>query len=449
MILSNRPGLRRAESRSSGLFVVPTMISPGLLSRPSISERIIPRSRGVTSSPAYRSRDFAIASMSSKKMIAGRRSFAVRKSCSIFCSLSPYHFDITSEHFTVNISTFSSPARADIRRVFPQPGGPKSRIPRGGAIPYAAATSGFLSGTRIDSRRSAFTSARPPPSEYFVERASGRPASRRPTVVAVWPRKYSRNASFPRKPPAVVPAISPKAPSTTGAASSGIGTPRARLERTYPAARAPPAARAIRTQFSMVSLRRASSATRNVAPHHSATSRSGTRDAPKFDAIRPDITSGFARPIEESAPPRSPGVQSGRGAVPNTMKLVPCGGPTNRPATVTFPHVTRKERNVADAAIAATARNRLYTTAAKSGGRNGAPSRERNTEPNTRDPNRESNRETSETTRGKTRKKRPNSAIWAAAAADTRTPMEISENSGKRRARAPITNAKNRIAHHG
>src|SRR5213594_4317761 len=134
MILSNRPGRRRAESRSSGLFVVPTMISPGDLSRPSISERIIPRSRGVTSSPAYRSRDFAIASMSSKNRIAGRRSFAVPNSCSIFCSLSPYHFDITSEHFTVNISTFSSPARADITRVFPHPGGPNSRIPRGGDL---------------------------------------------------------------------------------------------------------------------------------------------------------------------------------------------------------------------------------------------------------------------------------------------------------------------------
>ena len=170
--------------------------------------------------------------MSSKKMIAGRRSFAVRKRDSIRCSLSPYHFDITSEHFTVNISMFSSPARADIRRVFPQPGGPKRRIPRGGVIPYAAATSGFLRGTTMDSFRSAFTSARPPTRENFVDRASGRSARRRPTVIAVWPMKYSRNASFPRYPAAVVPAVRPKAPTRRGADSHGIGTPRARLEST-------------------------------------------------------------------------------------------------------------------------------------------------------------------------------------------------------------------------
>src|SRR2546422_1565952 len=157
------------------------------------------------------------------------------------------------------------------------------------------------------------------------------------------------------------------------------------------------------------------------------------------------MTSGCARPIEDRAPPRAPGVHPGLGPVPNTRKLVACGGPTKNPATVTFPHVTRKERNVAEAAMAPTARNRVKRTAARSGGRYGTPANERNTDPNTRYPNLQSKRETSEMIRVKTRKNRPNSTTGeAAAAADTRTPVEIRAKSGNRRASAPTTNAKNR-----
>src|SRR5436189_3750961 len=151
--------------------------------------------------------------------------------------------------------------------------------------------------------------------------------------------------------------------------------------------------------------------------------------------------------MEERAPPRSPGVHPALPEVPITRKLVPCGGPTKNPATFRFPHVTRKERNVADAAIAATARKREKRIAARSGGRNGAPRRERNTEPYTRYPNLQSNRETREIARVNTRKKRPNSTIWEAAAAETRTPRAMRETSGNRTARAPTTHAKNSTAH--
>ena len=178
---------------------------------PSSSANMMLSSLGVTSSPAYISRCLAMASMSSKKIMLGFLSFASLKSSATFVSDSPYHFDMTSEHFTVTISTCNSLANAFMSIVFPQPGGPNRRMPFGGSMPYFWATSLMRSGTMMDSFKSSLTSSRPPTSSKLLCPRLSISDMRVPTLASISRFvKYGIKNSLAARPRSIVTNTAPK-----------------------------------------------------------------------------------------------------------------------------------------------------------------------------------------------------------------------------------------------
>src|SRR2546427_423635 len=104
----------------------------------------------------------------------GATCFAFLKIMRTAFSDSPTHFDMTSGPLIEMKFASDSVATAFARRVFPDPGGPYSRMPRGGRIPMRLNASGSFSGISTASRSFILTSSRPPTSVQFTRGTSTR-----------------------------------------------------------------------------------------------------------------------------------------------------------------------------------------------------------------------------------------------------------------------------------
>ena len=145
---SKRPKRRSAGSRTFGRLVAPMTMTWFCGLRPSISVSSCETMRRSTS-PWVFSRFGAIASISSMKMIAGEFSSASSKTLRSPASDSPERFDITSGPLSVLKYTPVSDSTARASIVFPEPGGPVRRMPRGARIPSVSKRIGWTSGRSI------------------------------------------------------------------------------------------------------------------------------------------------------------------------------------------------------------------------------------------------------------------------------------------------------------
>mmetsp|Transcript_31550 Transcript_31550/g.74261 ORF Transcript_31550/g.74261 Transcript_31550/m.74261 type:complete len:308 (-) Transcript_31550:2168-3091(-) len=162
------PGLINAPSNRSGRFVAHTMTT-----RPSLPEESlfcwIPSS-SVKSWDKSRSpppfelppRFDAIASTSSKKIMAGLANRALRNKAASALSLSPSHLLSSSGPLTARKFMCPSVAKALAMRVFEQPGGPYKRTPLGGRIPSRWNVAPCVSGSSMASRSCRLTVSMPP-----------------------------------------------------------------------------------------------------------------------------------------------------------------------------------------------------------------------------------------------------------------------------------------------
>src|SRR5439155_1751985 len=91
-------------------------------------------------------RTCAIASSSSRKTMHGATCFAFLKIMRTAFSDSPTHFDMTSGPLIEMKFASDSVATAFASSVFPEPGGPYSKMPRGGRMPIRLNASGSFSG---------------------------------------------------------------------------------------------------------------------------------------------------------------------------------------------------------------------------------------------------------------------------------------------------------------
>eukprot|EP00967_Tisochrysis_lutea_P057410 scaffold72791_cov26-Tisochrysis_lutea.AAC.4 len=88
---------------------------------------------------------------------------------------SPTHFESNSGPLTAKKEVRASAARAFAARVLEQPGGPYSRIPRGGRIARRAKASAWRNGQETASRRACLSSSDPPMSDHdTLERCAAR-----------------------------------------------------------------------------------------------------------------------------------------------------------------------------------------------------------------------------------------------------------------------------------
>jgi len=131
MRLSNRPGRRRAKSRTSTRFVAAITMMPGLSSNPSISAkiwlRVCSRSSLPPAIPAPRC--LPTASISSIKIIHGAAFLACANRSRTREAPTPTNISTNSEPEIAKKGTLASPATARARIVLPVPGGP-CRFPR-------------------------------------------------------------------------------------------------------------------------------------------------------------------------------------------------------------------------------------------------------------------------------------------------------------------------------
>ena len=103
-------------------------------------------------------------SSSSKKMILGAAVLPFRKTSRIAFSDSPTHLLKSSGPLIEMKFASLSVATDRASMVFPQPGGPNSRIPLGARIPSLLNTSGFFNGHSTASCNCCLTSVSPPTS---------------------------------------------------------------------------------------------------------------------------------------------------------------------------------------------------------------------------------------------------------------------------------------------
>src|SRR3990170_3661941 len=143
-IRSKRPVRRSAGSIKSGRFVAPITTTSSRLSRPSMDVRSWFTTRSLTPLSLSIPRRWAIASSSSRNTMQGATCFAFLKIMRTAFSDSPTHFDMTSGPLIEMKFDSLSVATAFARRVFPLPGGPDRRTPRGGRIPRRRKDSGSL-----------------------------------------------------------------------------------------------------------------------------------------------------------------------------------------------------------------------------------------------------------------------------------------------------------------
>ena len=131
--LSNLPGLNRAGSKTSGLFVAAMTITPSFPSKPSISTsnwfRVCSLSSCPPPRPAPRWRPTA--SISSMKTIHGDCFLAWSNISLTLEAPTPTNISTKSEPEMVKKGTLASPATALAKSVLPVPGGPTISTPLG------------------------------------------------------------------------------------------------------------------------------------------------------------------------------------------------------------------------------------------------------------------------------------------------------------------------------
>ena len=136
---SKRPGRLRARSMEFGRFVVATTtiraVSVESSCTPSINVSRVATTRFSTSPPGPSSRFGHKASTSSKTMMHGLLARASAKTALNLDSVSPWYAEDNSGPLTTMMNELVEDAIARARWVFPVPGGPWSRTPRGGLRP--------------------------------------------------------------------------------------------------------------------------------------------------------------------------------------------------------------------------------------------------------------------------------------------------------------------------
>ena len=146
--LSNLPGLKRAGSNTSGLFVAArTITGASSVANPSISANNWFKVCSLSSLPPIGpplALDLPIASISSIKIIAGATFLACSNKSLTLDAPTPTNISINAEPDTDKNSTSASPATALASKVLPVPGGPTKRTPLGIWAPSFTYLSGFL-----------------------------------------------------------------------------------------------------------------------------------------------------------------------------------------------------------------------------------------------------------------------------------------------------------------
>ena len=161
--LSNLPGLLKAGSMASSLFVAAITMTFSLLPRPSMRVRSCATTL-LSASPPAPSRFGAMESISSRNMMLGALAAAALKRSLSFSSLSPWYWLMISGPRTEKSDAPDSFAMASAIRVFPVPGGPYRRTPLGAVIPSLSNSSGCFNGSSTASLILFISSSSPPTS---------------------------------------------------------------------------------------------------------------------------------------------------------------------------------------------------------------------------------------------------------------------------------------------
>mmetsp|Transcript_10065 Transcript_10065/g.34221 ORF Transcript_10065/g.34221 Transcript_10065/m.34221 type:complete len:443 (+) Transcript_10065:574-1902(+) len=158
---SKRPKRRRAGSMVAGRLVAATRMRGvvGLIESMRVSSWLTMR---FSASPWALSRRGATASSSSMKRMAGAFSLHSAKALRRLASDSPAWRDITSGPLIVKVKAPDSARTALAIMVFPQPGAPWMRRPRGGEAPTSVKSLGWRMGSSTISRICASCCAQPP-----------------------------------------------------------------------------------------------------------------------------------------------------------------------------------------------------------------------------------------------------------------------------------------------
>ena len=160
--LSNLPGLNKAGSNTSGLFVAAIIITPSLVSKPSISTKSWLRVCSRSSFPPPKPAPLLLptASISSMKIIQGEFFFPCSNISLTLEAPTPTNISTKSEPEIVKNGTPASPAIALANKVFPVPGGPTNKAPLGIFPPSLLNFLGSFKNSTISST-SSFASSTP------------------------------------------------------------------------------------------------------------------------------------------------------------------------------------------------------------------------------------------------------------------------------------------------
>ena len=160
--LSNLPGLNKAGSNTSGLFVAAIIITPSLVSKPSISTKSWLRVCSRSSFPPPKPAPLLLptASISSMKIIQGEFFFPCSNISLTLEAPTPTNISTKSEPEIVKNGTPASPAIALANKVLPVPGGPTNKAPLGIFPPSLLNFLGSFKNSTISST-SSFASSTP------------------------------------------------------------------------------------------------------------------------------------------------------------------------------------------------------------------------------------------------------------------------------------------------
>ena len=160
--LSNLPGLNNAGSSTSGLFVAAIMITPSLVSKPSISTNNWFNVCSLSSLPPPKPAPLLLptASISSINIIQGEFFLPCSNISLTLDAPTPTNISTKSEPDIVKKGTPASPAIALANKVFPVPGGPTSKAPLGIFPPSLLNFLGSFKNSTISST-SSFASSTP------------------------------------------------------------------------------------------------------------------------------------------------------------------------------------------------------------------------------------------------------------------------------------------------
>ena len=170
IVLSNLPGLIKALSKTSALFVAANIMIPLLVSKPSISVSNWFNVFSLSSLEPielFLPLDLPTASISSMKIIQGAFSFACLNKSLTLDAPTPTNISTKSDPDIEKKGTLASPATALANKVLPVPGGPTSRAPLGICAPSFVYFFGFLRKSTI-SLISTLASSKPATSLKFV-----------------------------------------------------------------------------------------------------------------------------------------------------------------------------------------------------------------------------------------------------------------------------------------